>query len=93
MSLAPPEAAGPLRRERLRTGRHYGLTMEPRGVMAQWDEGAGRLTVFGAAKVPFFNRRILAKQIGLSEDQITMIENDVGMNDLTKKTVRFSCNF
>src|SRR5262245_61630104 len=53
------------RRERLRTGRHYGLTMEPRGVMAQWDEGRVRLTVFGAAKVPFFNRRILAKQIGL----------------------------
>src|SRR6187399_1575711 len=47
-----------VRREYLRTGRHYGLTMEPRGVMAQWDEGAGRLTVFGAAKVPFFNRRI-----------------------------------
>src|SRR5438477_9816681 len=27
-----------VRRERLRTGRHYGLTMEPRGVMAAWDE-------------------------------------------------------
>jgi aerobic carbon-monoxide dehydrogenase large subunit len=67
-----------VRRERLRTGRHYGLTMEPRGVMAQWDEGAGRLTVFGAAKVPFFNRRILAAQIGLPVDQIEMIENDVG---------------
>jgi carbon-monoxide dehydrogenase large subunit len=67
-----------VRRERLRTGRHYGLTMEPRGVMAQWDEGAGRLTVFGAAKVPFFNRRILAAQIGLPVEQIEMVENDVG---------------
>jgi carbon-monoxide dehydrogenase large subunit len=67
-----------VRRERLRTGRHYGLTMEPRGVMAEWDEAKGKLTVSGAAKVPFFNRRILAAQIGLPVEQIEMIENDVG---------------
>jgi carbon-monoxide dehydrogenase large subunit len=66
------------RRERLKTGRHYGLTMEPRGVMAEWDAAKGRLTISGAAKVPFFNRRILAKQIELPEDAIEMIENDVG---------------
>lgn len=66
------------RRETFRTGRHYGLTMEPRGVMAEWDAANGRLTVSGAAKVPFFNRRILAKQIDLPEDKIEMIENDVG---------------
>ena len=67
-----------VRRERLRTGRHYGLTMEPRGVMAEWDDAKGRLTVSGAAKVPFFNRRILSAQIGLPVEQIEMIENDVG---------------
>src|SRR3984957_240904 len=66
------------RRERMRTGRHYGLTMEPRGVMAEWDAANNKLTVSGAAKVPFFNRRILAKQIGLPESDIEMIENDVG---------------
>ncbi len=67
-----------VRRETFRTGRHYGLTMEPRGVMAEWDAATGRLTVSGAAKVPFFNRRILAGQIGLPVDAIEMIENDVG---------------
>ena len=67
-----------VRRERLRTGRHYGLTMEPRGVMAEWDEAKGKLTISGAAKVPFFNRRILSAQIGLPVEQIEMIENDVG---------------
>src|SRR5499427_3142950 len=66
------------RREKFRTGRHYGLTMEPRGVMAEWDAATGRLTVSGAAKVPFFNRRILAKQMGLPETAIAMVENDVG---------------
>ena len=67
-----------VRREQLRTGRHYGLTMEPRGVMAQWDDAKAMLTVYGAAKVPFFNRRILSAQIGLPVEQIDMIENDVG---------------
>jgi carbon-monoxide dehydrogenase large subunit len=67
-----------VRRETFRTQRHYGLTMEPRGLLAQWDAAKGRLTVSGAAKVPFFNRRILAKQIGLPEDAIDMVENDVG---------------
>src|SRR5258706_4440548 len=52
--------------------------MEPRGVMAEWDAATGRLTVSGAAKVPFFNRRILAKLMGLPEDAIAMVENDVG---------------
>jgi carbon-monoxide dehydrogenase large subunit len=72
------KAAAYVRREKFRTGRHFGLTLEPRGVMAEWDAATGRLTVSGAAKVPFFNRRILAEQMGLPEDSIAMIENDVG---------------
>ena len=47
-------------RERFRTGRHYGLTMEPRGVMAQWDDAEGKLTIHGAAKVPHYNRDAIA---------------------------------
>jgi carbon-monoxide dehydrogenase large subunit len=66
------------RRERFRVQRHFALTMEPRGVLAEWDAARGRLTVCGASKVPFFNRRILAKQMGLAEDVIDMVENDVG---------------
>src|SRR5204862_3153275 len=45
---------------------------------AEWDPERGRLTVNGAAKVLFFNRRTLAQQMGLAEDAIDMIENDVG---------------
>jgi carbon-monoxide dehydrogenase large subunit len=66
------------RRERFKTQRHYGLTMEPRGVLAEWDAAAGILRVFGAAKVPFFNRRILSGLIGLPESAIDVVENDVG---------------
>jgi aerobic carbon-monoxide dehydrogenase large subunit len=33
--------------------------MEPRGVLAEWDAAQRRMTVLGAAKVPFFNRDTL----------------------------------
>ena len=71
-------AADYTRRETFSVQRHMALTLEPRGVMAEWDAAAGRLTVSGAAKVAFFNRRILAAQLGLAEDRIDMVENDVG---------------
>ena len=72
-------AAAPYtRRERFSTQRHTALPLEPRGVLAEWDETRGRLTVSGAAKVLFANRRILAKQMGLAEESIDMVEYDVG---------------
>lgn len=71
-------AADYRRRETFRVQRHTAVTMEPRGLLAEWDEARGRLTVYGAAKLPFNNRRSLAKQMGLAEDAIDMIENDVG---------------
>jgi aerobic carbon-monoxide dehydrogenase large subunit len=66
------------RRERFRVQRHTALPLEPRGLLAEWDAAQGRLTVSGAAKVPFFNRRALAQMIGLPEAAIDLIENDVG---------------
>jgi carbon-monoxide dehydrogenase large subunit len=67
-----------VRRERLRTQRHMALPMEPRGLLAEWDGARGRLTVSGGAKVLFFNRRTLAKQMDLPESAIEIVENDVG---------------
>jgi aerobic carbon-monoxide dehydrogenase large subunit len=67
-----------VRRERFAVQRHTAVMMEPRGVVAEWDAVLGRLVVSGAAKVPFFNRRILATLMGLAEQAIDMIENDVG---------------
>jgi carbon-monoxide dehydrogenase large subunit len=54
------------------------LPMEPRGLLAEWDAARGRLTVSGGAKVLFFNRRTLAKQMDLPEDAVEIVENDVG---------------
>lgn len=66
------------RRERFQVHRHTAVPMETRGLLAQWDAKSGKLTVFGAGKVPFPNRRILAAQMGLSVDAIEMVEGDVG---------------
>jgi carbon-monoxide dehydrogenase large subunit len=67
-----------VRRESFRVQRHMALPMEMRGLLAEWDAARGRLTVNGAAKVLFPNRRILAKMMGLPESAIDMVENDVG---------------
>jgi aerobic carbon-monoxide dehydrogenase large subunit len=67
-----------VRRESFRTQRHMALPMEPRGLLVEWDAARGHLTVSGGAKVLFFNRRTLAKQMGLAESAIEIVENDVG---------------
>jgi carbon-monoxide dehydrogenase large subunit len=66
------------RRERFVVQRHSAIPMEPRGLIAEWNAGEGRLTVWGASKVPFAIRRVLAQHLGLSVDAIRMVENDTG---------------
>jgi carbon-monoxide dehydrogenase large subunit len=69
-------AAPYVRREQFSVQRHTAVPMEPRGLLAEWQDG--RLTLYGAAKVAFPNRRILARQLGVAENLIRMVENDVG---------------
>jgi carbon-monoxide dehydrogenase large subunit len=66
------------RRESFKVQRHGAVPMEPRGLLATWDAAQGRLSLYGAAKVAFVNRRILAKQMALPESAIRLVENDVG---------------
>jgi aerobic carbon-monoxide dehydrogenase large subunit len=66
------------RRESFHCHRLTALPLEPRGLIAEWDAAAGKLTIFGATKVLFFNRRSLAPMLGLPESAIDMIEPDVG---------------
>jgi carbon-monoxide dehydrogenase large subunit len=67
-----------VRRDRFETQRCTALPMEPRGVLAEWDAVQRRMTVLGAAKVPFFNRDTLAAMLDLPPAQVDLIENDVG---------------
>ena len=67
-----------VRRDCFQVQRYTALPMEPRGVLAEWDAAQGRMTVLGAAKVPFFNRDTLAAMLGLAPTHVDLIENDVG---------------
>src|SRR6185295_18181707 len=67
-----------VRRECFSVQRHTAVCMEPRGLLAHWDGAKSKLTVSGAAKVPFATRRMLAKNMDLPEDCIDMLEPDVG---------------
>src|SRR5207253_3007387 len=67
-----------VRRECFEVQRHTALPMEPRGLLAEWDSTQQRMTVLGAAKVPFFNRDTLAAMLGLAPASVDLIENDVG---------------
>jgi carbon-monoxide dehydrogenase large subunit len=73
-SLRAPYA----RLERFKVQRHTAVAMETRGLLAEWNGAASKLTVAGAAKVPFSNRKILARCMDLPLECIDMIENDVG---------------
>lgn len=66
------------RRERFYVHRHTGITMETRGVLSRWDADAGTMTSWGAAKVPFQNRKMLAQLLGLDLDRVQMMEGDAG---------------
>jgi carbon-monoxide dehydrogenase large subunit len=67
-----------VRRESFRAHRHTAVPMETRGLIAQWHAAEKTLTVHGATKVNFFNRRVLARMLGLGEHDIEMVELDVG---------------
>jgi carbon-monoxide dehydrogenase large subunit len=65
-------------RERFAIQRHTGVPMETRGLTAAHDPGTGVLTLWGVAKVPHFNRRVLADLLGHPEHLIHFLELEVG---------------
>jgi carbon-monoxide dehydrogenase large subunit len=67
-----------VRRETFKIQRHAAMFMEPRGFVAEWDDAAGKLTVWGAAKTAWHNRRVLAAALGLELEAVDLIEVDVG---------------
>ncbi|MDQ6818085.1 MAG: molybdopterin-dependent oxidoreductase, partial [Actinomycetota bacterium] len=58
--------------------RHGAVPLEPRCVLAEHDPATSQITVWGAAKVKHFNRRILATLLGVEPESIRCIEGDVG---------------
>jgi aerobic carbon-monoxide dehydrogenase large subunit len=59
-------------------GRHTGVTLEPRAIVADWNEGEARLTVYQGTQAPHMMQNIFAKHLGLEEAQVRVVCKDVG---------------
>ncbi len=62
----------------LRVGRHSGVPLETRGAIARYNDTLGRLELYGAAKVPHYNRDAIAEMLGLSRRGLELFEGHVG---------------
>jgi carbon-monoxide dehydrogenase large subunit len=71
-------AADVVVRDRLGIQRHAAIPLETRGLIAEFDTGTQRLTVWGPTKVKHFNRTLLAGFLGLPEESVRFVEPDVG---------------
>jgi CO/xanthine dehydrogenase Mo-binding subunit len=70
--------AGHVVRAELVTGRHTGVPMETRGLVADYDPGRRRLTIWGATLVTHYHRRVLSRLLGLALNQIEYRPTDSG---------------
>jgi aerobic carbon-monoxide dehydrogenase large subunit len=59
-------------------GRHTGVTLEPRAIIADWNPGEERLTVYQGTQAPHMMQNIFAKHLGLEEAQVRVVCKDVG---------------
>jgi carbon-monoxide dehydrogenase large subunit len=62
----------------LRFGRHTGVTNEPRAIVADWNPGDARLTVYQGTQAPHMMQNLYAKHLGLEEHQVRVLTKDVG---------------
>jgi aerobic carbon-monoxide dehydrogenase large subunit len=58
--------------------RHTGVTVEPRAIVADWNAGDERLTVYQGTQAPHMMQHIFAKHLGLAEHQVRVVCKDVG---------------
>jgi carbon-monoxide dehydrogenase large subunit len=59
-------------------GRHTGVTNEPRAIVADWNPGEARLTVYHGTQAPHMMQNLFAKHLGLEEHQVRVLTKDVG---------------
>src|SRR5258706_47641 len=59
-------------------GRHTGVTLEPRAVLADWNVAEARLTIYQGTQAPHMVQNIAALHLGLEESQVRVVCKDVG---------------
>src|SRR6187397_1516619 len=61
-----------------RFGRHTGVTNEPRSIVADWNEGEQRMTVYQGTQAPHMMQDLFAKHLGIAHSQVRVVTKDVG---------------
>src|SRR5882762_3794694 len=59
-------------------GRHTGVTLEPRAVVADWNVAEERLTIYQGTQAPHMVQNIAALHLGLADSQVRVVCKDVG---------------
>jgi carbon-monoxide dehydrogenase large subunit len=59
-------------------GRHTGVCVEPRAVVADWNPGEQKLTVYHGTQAPHMMQNLFARHLELAEHQVRVITKDVG---------------
>ncbi len=59
-------------------GRHTGVTLEPRAVVADWNVAEQRLTIYQGTQAPHMVQSIAALHLGLEDRQVRVVCKDVG---------------
>ncbi len=77
VDAAMTEAATVVEAE-FRFARHTGVTLEARSIVADWNPGEQRLTVYQGTQVPHMMQTVMAKHLGLEEHQVRILCKDVG---------------
>lgn len=62
----------------VKVGRHSGVPLETRGLVADYERGSDHLTIWGSTKVPHFNRRVLSELLDMPLSKISMKKTDAG---------------
>lgn len=60
------------------SGRHTGVTLEPRSILADYNRAEGTLTVWHSTQAPHMMQGVFAKQLRLAESDVRVITRDVG---------------
>ena len=60
------------------TGRHTGVTLEPRSILADYNRASAKLTVYHATQAPHMMQGVFAKHMRLPEGDVRVICTDVG---------------
>ncbi len=59
-------------------GRHTGVTNEARSIVADWNPGDQRMTVYQGTQAPHMMQNLFAKHLGIAEHQVRVVTKDVG---------------